>query len=236
MPIHDWTRVDAGLFHAFHQRWVAAIADALNAGVLPEDHYALPEQSVGRMIPDVLTLHVDGVSGNGGSAAAVAVAEAPVKARMVRKLDRDTYVSKANRIAVRHRHGEVVAVIEVVSPGNKASQVEFRKFVGKAQDLIERGIHLLIVDLLPPGRRDPQGIHPEIWSDPDYEPEPGKPLAALAYDSGEMVAYVEPLAVGDRLPEMPVFLQPGHYVTVPLEATYQTSWEVFPKALKGLLE
>jgi hypothetical protein len=21
MPVHDWTRVDAGLFHAFHQGW-----------------------------------------------------------------------------------------------------------------------------------------------------------------------------------------------------------------------
>ena len=24
MPVHDWTRVDAGLFHAFHQGWTIA--------------------------------------------------------------------------------------------------------------------------------------------------------------------------------------------------------------------
>ena len=24
MPVHDWTRVDAGLFHDFHQGWTAA--------------------------------------------------------------------------------------------------------------------------------------------------------------------------------------------------------------------
>ena len=47
MPIHDWTRVDAGLFHAFHQRWISALSDALNTGVLPRDYYALAEQSVG---------------------------------------------------------------------------------------------------------------------------------------------------------------------------------------------
>ena len=31
MPIHDWTRVEAGDFHDFHQCWVVAIRNALNA-------------------------------------------------------------------------------------------------------------------------------------------------------------------------------------------------------------
>jgi len=35
MPIHDWTRVDTGLFHDFHQGWIRALCDALNAGGLP---------------------------------------------------------------------------------------------------------------------------------------------------------------------------------------------------------
>ena len=26
MPIHDWTRVDAGLFHAFHQGWIITLS------------------------------------------------------------------------------------------------------------------------------------------------------------------------------------------------------------------
>ncbi|HEY2585448.1 MAG TPA: hypothetical protein VGI81_06785 [Tepidisphaeraceae bacterium] len=29
MPVHDWTKVDAGNFHAFHHRWISAISDAL---------------------------------------------------------------------------------------------------------------------------------------------------------------------------------------------------------------
>jgi hypothetical protein len=28
MPVHDWTRVDAGLFHAFHQSWSVYLCDA----------------------------------------------------------------------------------------------------------------------------------------------------------------------------------------------------------------
>lgn len=35
MPMHDWTLVPAGIFHAFHHRWISAINDALNGGLLP---------------------------------------------------------------------------------------------------------------------------------------------------------------------------------------------------------
>jgi hypothetical protein len=51
-----------------------------------------------------------------------------------------------------------------------------------------------------------------------------------------MCGYVEPVAVGDVLPDMPIFLTPERYVPCPLEATYQTTWSVFPAALKGELE
>jgi hypothetical protein len=30
MPIHDWSRVDAGIFHAFHHDWITELARALN--------------------------------------------------------------------------------------------------------------------------------------------------------------------------------------------------------------
>jgi hypothetical protein len=46
---------------------------------------------------------------------------------------------------------------------------------------------------------------------------------------------VEFIAVGDALPEMPLFLKPEVYVPAPLEKTYQTTWSLFPGPLKGLL-
>ena len=57
MPVHDWTRVEAGIFHAFHVAWVPEIQKALNDGLLPEGYYALAEQHAGRAIADILTLH-----------------------------------------------------------------------------------------------------------------------------------------------------------------------------------
>ena len=56
MPIHDWTRVGAGIFHHFHHEWISAISRALNAGLLPPDYYALAEQVAGGRGPDVLAL------------------------------------------------------------------------------------------------------------------------------------------------------------------------------------
>ena len=56
MPIHDWTRVDAGIFHHFHQRWIGALTDVLNQRLLPSEYYALAEQQGAGFEPDVLTL------------------------------------------------------------------------------------------------------------------------------------------------------------------------------------
>jgi hypothetical protein len=207
MPLHDWTRVDAGLFHAFHQRWISALCDTLNSGALPPDYFALPEQFVRGSIPDRSTSQL--------------------------------YADKADRIAVRHRDSSVVAVMEIVSPGNKVSRAEFRAFVEKSTSLIHQGVHLMVIDLFPPSKRDPEGILKAIWNEfqEGYLELPSdKPLSLAAVDAGPPRAiYVEPVAVGDVLPDMPLFLKPEVYVPVPLETTYQTTWNVFPGAVNGLL-
>lgn len=51
MGVHDWTRVDAGIFHSFHQAWNAELNGVLNTGLLPQGFYALIEQHAGKQIP-----------------------------------------------------------------------------------------------------------------------------------------------------------------------------------------
>jgi hypothetical protein len=242
MPIHDWTRVDAGLFHAFYHDWVTILSGALNAGVLPSDYFALPEQSIQGPIPDVLTLRLSPRQRAGiAPGSARAVAATPPRTRLVSRAEEQVYARKADRIAVRHRHGQVVAVVEIVSPGNKASASALRIFVEKTSELVMQGVHLLVIDLLPPSKRDPQGIHKAIWDqikEDEIELPADKPLTLAAYDAGPpQVAYVEFVAVGDSLPDMPIFLKPGLYVPAPLEATYQRTWDdFFPAPLKDLLD
>jgi hypothetical protein len=101
-------------------------------------------------------------------------------------------------------------------------------FVRKGREALAAGIHLLLIDLFPPGPRDPQGIHGAVWGDdcgPDFALPDVKPLTCVAYVGGLAAeAFVEPLAVGDVVPEMPLFLTPDIYVPAPLEATYQAAW------------
>jgi hypothetical protein len=51
-----------------------------------------------------------------------------------------------------------------------------------------------------------------------------------------MTAYIEPVAVGDTLPDMPAYLERGGYVPVPLDATYQTTWQSCPPDMRELVE
>ena len=151
MPIHDWTRVDAGLFHAFHQRWISALCDALNTGVLPSRYFALPEQHIQGPLPDVLTLQLSQATEEPTSdSGTLTVAAAPPRTRLIRRKEPEIYAGKANLITVRHRHGEVVAIMEIVSPGNKGSRNEFRAFVEKAAAILRQGVHLMVIDLFPP--------------------------------------------------------------------------------------
>jgi hypothetical protein len=236
MPIHDWKKVPAGLFHHFHHGWTAALSNALNAGALPEGYYALSEQAARGPIPDVITLQHrlghDVTSPSGG----VAEADAPPRAAFIQRAEPETYAAKANRIAIRHPLGDIVAVIEIVSPGNKESRHAIRAFVDKAVAFLRQEINLLIIDLLPPTPRDPNGIHRAIWEeihDEPFELPASKPLSYAA--SFVKTAYVEPRGVGDELPSMPIFLGSGIYVPAPLEPTYMATWMSCPEPMKQLV-
>ena len=160
---------------------------------------------------------------------------------MVRRTEDTTYVRKADRIAVRHRHGQIVAVVEIVSPGNKASTNELRTFVEKTSNLIAQNVHLLVVDLSRPASTIPRASTRPIWDqfvEEEFELPDDKRLTLAAYDAGPPpTAYVELVAVGDTLPDMPIFLKPDFYVLAPLDQTYRTTWEeFFPAPMKRLLE
>ncbi len=202
MPVHDWTRVYARLFHDFHQTWSIYVKDAMNAGLLPKGLAALVERA--------------------GT--------------------KESYADLANRIVVKQKLGRTIAVIEIVSPGNKDSKRAFKEFLEKSLEFIEAGVHLLVIDLFPPTKRDPFGVHREIWDefeeeDVQFEFPAGKDRILASYDAGRAkAAYVEPIAVGDALPDMPLFLFEGRHIKVPLEATYQTTWSVLPRELQVIVE
>jgi hypothetical protein len=243
MPIHDWTTVDAGTFHDFHGSWIIHLKEFLNVGGLPHGFYALSEQHASLRIADILTLRVsEGAPAEPRDSGVVAVAEPPPRASRKMELQPSAAYRRARRtIAIRHTSGHrIVAMIEIVPPGNKDRLASVEEFVNKAVEAVDAGIHLLVVDLHPPGLHDPHGMHGAIWSglgSDDFQAPSGKPLTLVAYEACKLPrAWVESIAVGDPLPDMPLFLDVGRHVGVPLERTYQEAYRGVPEFWREVIE
>ncbi len=236
MPIHDWTRVAAGIFHDFHHAWIEEIKRSLNRGLLPPDHYALAEQYAGAYGPDVLTLEGPTELSTGWPdhpSGGVALADVRPKVAFRARTEDEFYVAKAKRMAIRHvSDHRVIAVVEIVSPGNKNAAGPIRTFVEKAAEVLRGGVHLMVIDLFPPGPRDPRGIQHLIWEEFDasaFVLPPERQLTVGAYIGGTAKqAFIEPMAIGAPLADMPLFLSPEIDIPLPLEATYQSAWEAVP--------
>ncbi len=244
MPIHDWARVEADIFHHFHQRWIGAICDALNAGVLPGEYYALAEQRSGDRIPDVLTLRGRGEdigpTRSAGNGPLTAVRDRP-KTRFVVETDADIYARKQNRVTIRHVPDDrIVSHIEIVSPGNKSGRLAFNDFTSKVPELLNAGVHVLLIDVIPRTKRDPKGIHAKIWeliADERIAVPIRAPLTLVTYEAGAPIrGYFEPVAVGQDLPDMPLFLEFGWHVPVPLDATYTETFASVPARWRRVIE
>jgi len=246
MPVHDWTRVAAGIFHDLHVAWIPAIRKALNGGLLPDGYYALAEQHAGHSIADVLTLHASTPPlermplppASGGTI----LAEAPPKVRRKQTIEQNLR-SQRRSLAIRHVSGHrLIALLEILSPANKDRAQSVEEFADKVESALRVGVHVVVVDLFPPGHHDPHGMHDVIQQRLNpfaetYELPADEPLTLASYVAEPRVdVYLEHAAVGSVLPDMPLFLRPDRYINLPLEATYQEAYRGMPAFWRDVLE
>lgn len=256
MPIHDWKRVGAGTYHAFHCCWIAELQKALNVGLLPEGYYALAEQGAEVGTADVLTLQSPATGMDPPRPGGIAVADAPPRVgRRLKLAPNATYRTLRRTLAIRHTSGHrVVALIEITSPANKDRPESVATFVDKVESALDRGVHVLVIDLLAPGRHDPLGLpgtvldrvelvidvvdHDEEEDEVDDDiPGPGHPPALVSLMADRFPeAFAAYPVVGDALPEMPLFLKVGTYVNIPLEPTYDQAYRGMPAFWRDVLE
>ena len=251
MGVHDWTRVEAGIFHAFHLGWLGHLQAAMNEGLLPPDYYALAEQhatpaakQAARVVADLLTLHGpadDNPPPLPPAAGGLALAEAPPKVKH-HSIATPSPRTTRRTLALRHVSGHrLVAVVEIVSPSNKDRPENVEELASKIAALLEAGIHVLLVDLFPPGPHDPRRIHGAIgtWTADGVREElpSDAPLTLASYRANGFIdAYVETLAVGQPLPDMPLFFHAERYINVPLAATYAAAFRGMPRFWRRVLE
>jgi hypothetical protein len=211
--------------------------------VLPRGYYALSEQYSSGLIPDVLTLHLpDPSPGPTSQRGGIALADVPP--RVGRKLTADPkaiYRARRRTLTIRHASGHrIVAFLEIVSPGNKDRTTSVQDLVNKIDAALTQGIHVMTVDLFPPGKFDPQGLHGAVWARYGMEEHvvpADQPLTACSYRAMAPVdADIEHMAFGDPLPEMPLFLNAETYIYVPLELTCQAAFQDRPVFVREVLE
>ncbi len=257
MPIHDWSRVDPGVFHDFHLIWIARLRNLLNAELLPRPFYAHAEPVVGDSEPDLITLQTQPGSEphplekevglekrlfrDDTGESAVALAPFPV---VVQHIAPEPYSRRARQIVIKDawQGDRVVAVIEVVSHGNKSSQARAERFLRKSEAFLEKRIHLVILDIHGPTNIVPRGFHAGILEDFGHEPPrvpPDRALSAVTYqvlEDGTLRSHFVALKVQEPLPQMPVFLRSHEYVRLPLEETYSECFEDVTWRFREILE
>jgi hypothetical protein len=205
MPIHDWTRVDAGIFHDFHQAWMTQLRNALNGGELPPDYYALMER-----VSDTQFRESDEAMLYARKADRIAVRQesddrivawieivSPGDKRTPEML-RSLVVRLSDAMAA----GCHLLVIDLHPPGRQDPLAIHREFWTEGT--------------------------PTVTAD-----EPLSVSAYRAGPVPK--AYFSPLAVGATLPDMPLFLTTERYINVPLEATYLAAWKGVPQRWKRVL-
>jgi len=239
VPLHDWSLAPDNVFHNFHLTWLAHLAASLNRDVLPEGYLARTEEWLGPFQADVLALEVEGRPSPDAGRPRETRQPSPQPTATIapphfeRRRERSVAVFSA-------RDERRVAVIEVVSRGNKDSDRRARSFEEKLIECLSSGLHLLLVDLHPPTRPAPgfaAGVARELRTgDVPEVPSEGRCVTSFEVrPDPEVRVYHQSLALGAPLPEAPLFLEPGASVTVELESAYEAAFAWLPGPDRALL-
>jgi hypothetical protein len=239
MPLLDHFHPPLGQrrhWESFHARWAAALFDSLNGGLLPPGYFAELQVTLGggRIQVDIATLEEQGngaapVSAQSAQEGGVATLAAPVWAPPAPAIELPAVFPDEIEVLVFNSEGgpTLVGAIELVSPGNKDRPDARRAFAIKCLAYLQQGIGLLMVDIVTTRRAN---LHDEMVALIPEEAQtfPGDSLLyAAAYrpfrrkDAGRIAVWPAPLALGQPLPAMPLWVRglPAA-VRVDLEATY----------------
>jgi hypothetical protein len=221
-PHHHW--------ESFHSNWATRIADAIAAVVPPEFQVEEHTHAGPAFEIDVATYEGTTPPPGTSSSPALAVREAPAYAPPVPDdtipaVFPDTFEVRVFSTAAGLT---LVAVVELVSPGNKDRPEQRRAFAAKCASYLAQGVSLIMIDVVTNRHAN---LHNDLMrlmeAAPDHDFPGDVPLYAVAYrpvrrPDGEAIdLWRRPLAVGAPLPTLPLRLTGDQFVPVDFEATYQ---------------
>jgi hypothetical protein len=202
-------------WHAFHNSWATYLSSSLNA-ILPEGYFAEANVQYGVEI-DVAAFEE--------STAAKAVAgwtpPPPMTSYPVELSEAVVEVGIFSRSGGPLLAGAVV----LVSPVNKDRPAHREALVLKCATYLQAGVGLVIVDVV---TERPTDFHRALLLQLGLaDPGPGPELSGSAYRCIErdgvniLDVWREPIAVGQPLPTLPLYLRGGLCLPIELEPTYE---------------
>jgi len=245
MPLYDHFHrplSDTHQWVAFHSRWATSIADDLNRR-LPKRFLAEAPFSLGTFASaDVAEVHQSPDVGNGtanshaltvGSGVGVAVEPVlytPPATSMTMSADFPEEIMVEIRDL--HRARQVLAVIELVSPGNKDDTIARESFAGKCLGYLAKGMGLVIIDIVSDRLAN---LHNELvraaGREATFLMANDPPLYAAAYRpvhrrmKDVIDLWTWPLSIGGVLPSVPLPLKGVGCVQLDLELSYTEACE-----------
>ncbi len=237
MPLHDHFRSPVNDSHAwneFHAQWPAELVRNL-CTILPAGYRAAPGVYLGSPFEiDIGAHHLDpNVKGDASDGVGLATVPA-VTSTLTVEADLPEQDEYEVRVYDSERDRTLVAAIEIVSPSNKDRVASCKLFVGKVAALLHHGVCVTLVDLV---SVRPANLYAEVLSlldrtDPQLTPNP-PPMYAVTLRARKppksralLDAWFYPMAVGQPLPTLPIWLTPESHVMLPLETSYAETCRV----------
>ncbi|MBI3960770.1 MAG: DUF4058 family protein [Chloroflexi bacterium] len=190
------------LWPDIHSSLIAYIREELQPQVRPKYIARIGERveltDLGRAyIPDVLVVHPPLSTFGGPVAAGVLVADEPVTIEMLEEERRVPFIEIISR-----EFGDVVTLIEVLSPANKTGAGR-EQYLHKQRDILYSQVNLVEIDLLGDGRATTLARNAPIAETPYWRYIVSISRGALR---GRLEAY--PISLRDRLPRCRIPLRP----------------------------
>lgn len=219
-------------WESFHANWAGAIADALNQHLLPAGYFAEEHTHLGARIEIDVATYEDTTASASPRAGGTATLPArtwtpPAPTMIVPAAFPDTF-----EVLVFQSEGgaNLVAAIELVSPGNKDRDTRRRAFAIKCASYLCQGISLIVLDIVTSRQAN---LHNELMQllghgDAFALPEEVR-LSAVAYrpvvrgGAEQIDVWPTALAVGQVLPTLPLALNAELCLPLDLEAAYETA-------------
>jgi len=225
MPLLDHLRPpvsDLQQWNSFHSNWATRIADRLTE-LVPKEFSVHENLKLGGGTEiDVATVHIPGEA-NGTVSPRHSIWQPQAQIAVSA-----TFPDQFEVLVFRQFGGrQLVAAIELISPGNKDCNESREAFAMKIASYLHEAVSVLIIDVVTERRAN---LHNEIVrmmrmpGELQLPPEPS--LYAASYrpvlrdGRPEIDIWVNPFNVGDTLPTMPLRLIAEYFVPVELEATY----------------